>query len=59
MLAAAPFADPWRFQSNVEVYLLVAFLIGAAAVFIAAVLCSPETRGRLDTAAPVGERQQA
>jgi MFS family permease len=38
---------------------LVAFLIGAAAVFIAAVLCSPETRGRLDTAAPVEERQQA
>ena len=31
---------------------LVAFLI-------AAVLCSLETRGRLDTAAPVGERQQA
>ncbi|MCE9621826.1 MAG: cytochrome c oxidase assembly protein [Actinomycetia bacterium] len=29
MLAAVPFADPWRFQANVEVYLLVAFLIGA------------------------------
>ncbi len=29
MTAAAPFADPWRFQSNIEVYLLVAFLIGA------------------------------
>ena len=29
MLAATPFADPWRFQANVEVYLLVAFLIGA------------------------------
>ncbi|MEQ1874859.1 MAG: cytochrome c oxidase assembly protein [Ilumatobacteraceae bacterium] len=29
MLAAAPFADPWRFQLNVEVYVLVAFLIGA------------------------------
>lgn len=29
MLAAVPFADPWRFQSNVEVYVLVAFLIGA------------------------------
>lgn len=29
MTAAAPFADPWRFVSNVEVYLLVAFLIGA------------------------------
>ncbi|MEQ1700853.1 MAG: cytochrome c oxidase assembly protein [Ilumatobacteraceae bacterium] len=29
MLAAAPFADPWRFQTNIEVYLLVAFLIGA------------------------------
>ena len=23
------FADPWRFQANPEVYLLVAFLIGA------------------------------
>ena len=29
MLAATPFADPWRFQPNVEVYLLVGFLIGA------------------------------
>ncbi len=29
MIAAAPYADPWRFQTNVEVYLLVAFLIGA------------------------------
>lgn len=29
MLAAVPFADPWRFQPNVEVYLLVAFLVGA------------------------------
>ena len=29
MLAAAPFADPWRFQANVEVYVLVAFLVGA------------------------------
>ena len=29
MIAAAPFADPWRFQANVEVYVLVAFLIGA------------------------------
>ena len=29
MLAATPFADPWRFQANVEVYLLVASLIGA------------------------------
>ncbi len=29
MLAAVPFADPWRFQPNVEVYVLVAFLIGA------------------------------
>ena len=29
MLAAVPFADPWRFQSSVEVYVLVAFLIGA------------------------------
>ena len=29
MLAATPFADPWRFVPNVEVYLLVAFLIGA------------------------------
>ena len=28
-MIAAPFADPWRFQPNVEVYLLVAFLIGA------------------------------
>ena len=25
----ATFADPWRFQANPEVYLLVAFLIGA------------------------------
>ena len=29
MNAAAPYADPWRFVSNVEVYLLVAFLIGS------------------------------
>jgi putative membrane protein len=29
MFAATPFADPWRFQPNVEVYLLVGFLIGA------------------------------
>lgn len=29
MNAAVPLADPWRFQPNVEVYLLVAFLIGA------------------------------
>lgn len=29
MIAAASYADPWRFQMNVEVYLLVAFLIGA------------------------------
>ena len=29
MLAAVPFADPWRFQPNVEVYVLVTFLIGA------------------------------
>jgi hypothetical protein len=38
---------------------LVAFIIGAAAVFIAAVLWSPETRGRLDTAATARERQKA
>ncbi len=29
MLAAVPFADPWRFQPNIEVYVLVAFLVGA------------------------------
>ena len=29
MIAAVPFRDPWRFQANIEVYLLVAFLIGA------------------------------
>ncbi|MBI4882753.1 MAG: cytochrome c oxidase assembly protein [Actinobacteria bacterium] len=29
MLGAAAYADPWRFESNIEVYLLVAFLIGA------------------------------
>jgi putative membrane protein len=29
MLAATSFADPWRFQPNPEVYVLVAFLIGA------------------------------
>ncbi len=29
MIAAATFADPWRFQANPEVYVLVAFLIGA------------------------------
>ncbi|MDO8392165.1 MAG: cytochrome c oxidase assembly protein [Actinomycetota bacterium] len=29
MFAAARFADPWRFQSNVEVYLLVVFLVAA------------------------------
>jgi len=37
MLAAAPFADPWRFQSNVEVYLLVAFLIGAYVYMVRAI----------------------
>lgn len=34
MFAAAPFADPWRFQTNIEVYLLVAFLIGAYAYMV-------------------------
>lgn len=29
MVAAATFADPWRFEPNVEVYVLVAFLVGA------------------------------
>ena len=29
MNAVVPFADPWRFQSNIEVYVLVLFLIGA------------------------------
>lgn len=29
MLAALPFADPWRFEPNVEVYVLVAALVGA------------------------------
>jgi len=29
MFAAATFANPWRFEANPEVYLLVAFLIGA------------------------------
>jgi len=29
VIAAVPFRDPWRFQANIEVYLLVAFLIGA------------------------------
>jgi putative membrane protein len=29
MLLAATYADPWRFEANPEVYLLVAFLIGA------------------------------
>jgi putative membrane protein len=28
-MSAVTFADPWRFQANPEVYLLVAFLIGA------------------------------
>ena len=28
-MLGATFADPWRFQANPEVYLLVAFLIGA------------------------------
>ncbi len=28
-MAASAFADPWRFEPNPEVYLLVAFLIGA------------------------------
>lgn len=28
-MLAATFADPWRFEANPEVYLLVAFLIGA------------------------------
>ena len=29
MLAQVPYADPWRFQLNIEVYVLVAFLVGA------------------------------
>jgi putative membrane protein len=29
VLAATTYADPWRFEANPEVYLLVAFLIGA------------------------------
>ncbi|MEI7547794.1 MAG: cytochrome c oxidase assembly protein, partial [Actinomycetota bacterium] len=29
MLGAVPFADPWRFQPNVEVYVLVLFLVAA------------------------------
>ena len=37
---------------------LVAFIIGAAAVFIAAVLWSPETRGRLDAPSTARERQE-
>jgi putative membrane protein len=37
MLAAVPYADPWRFQPNVEVYLLVAFLI-AAYVYVVRVI---------------------
>ncbi len=38
---------------------LVAFIIGAAAVLIAAVLWSPETRGQPDTATTARERQKA
>lgn len=38
---------------------LAAFIIGAAAVFLIAVLLSPETRGRLDTVATSRERQKA
>ena len=37
---------------------LVAFIIGAAAVFIVAVAWSPETRGRLDADANAGKRQK-
>lgn len=33
-MLAATFADPWRFQLNIEVYLLVAFLIGAYAYMV-------------------------
>lgn len=29
MIAAAMFADPWRFEANPEVYVLVAFFVGA------------------------------
>lgn len=29
MFAAQSFVDPWRFESNIEVYVLVAFLVGA------------------------------
>jgi len=29
VLAAPAFADPWRFEANPEVYVLVAFLVGA------------------------------
>lgn len=38
---------------------LVAFIIGAAAVFIVAVLAGPETRGQLDRVDAVAERQRA
>ena len=34
MFAATPYADPWRFQPNIEVYLLVGFLIGAYAYLV-------------------------
>jgi hypothetical protein len=37
---------------------LAAFIIGAAAVFIVAVVWSPETRGRLDADASAGKRQK-
>ncbi len=29
MMAAVAYADPWRFQPNIEVYVLVTFLVGA------------------------------
>lgn len=46
MLAAVPFADPWRFQANVEVYLLVAFLIGAYVYMVRVIGPSAVTDGR-------------
>ena len=46
MLAAVPFADPWRFQANVEVYLLVAFLIGAYVYMVRVIGPSAVTDGK-------------
>ncbi len=53
MFAAASYPDPWRFVPNPEVYLLVAFLIGAYVYLVRVLQPSAVAAG----AAPVSRRQ--